>query len=356
MRGLVWDGNDLHVTDLLDVRSPGPGEVKVRVLRSGICHSDVNAMDGGAPGLVVLGHEAAGVISELGDGVNDWNVGEAVIAVAWTPCGQCRECDRGSPAGCDETFGIVSHQPFSWNGQPVKSFANVGSFASEIVVKESQLVRSYDLPPEQAALVGCAVSTGYAAALRIGQVRANDRVVVLGVGGIGVNAIQSARLAGASVFAVDVNPAKEDVARRFGAEEFLCVSSNSGGLEVAEAIQRAFAPVDVAIECSGAVSAISGAIHSVKRNGRAVLVGMSLPGRIVELSVDALVYGRSIVAQLGAGIEKDADLPALVEYIRSGKMEVASQITKIWPLSEAGDAIEALRKGEVVRAMLDHTR
>jgi S-(hydroxymethyl)glutathione dehydrogenase / alcohol dehydrogenase len=354
MRGLVWDGRTLHLTDTLEVRAPGPGEVRVRILRSGICHSDVNAMDSGEPGLVVLGHEAAGVISELGEGVTDWQLGEPVVAVSWTPCGHCRECDRGSPAGCDETFGIIPNYPFKWNGELVKSFANVASFASEIVVKTRQLARTYDLPPEQAALIGCAVTTGYAAAQRIGEVRAGDRVVVLGVGGIGVNAIQSARLAGASVLAVDINPAKEEVARRFGAEQFLCVSPKADGGELAEAIQRAFAPVDVAIECSGAISAISGAAHAVKRNGRAVLVGMSLPGRSVELSVDALVYGRSIVAELGAGALED-DVPRLVNLVREGRLEVASQVTKIWPLEEATQAIEALRKGEVVRAMLDHT-
>lgn len=354
MRGLVWDGKQFHLTDALEVRSPGRGEVRVRVLRSGICHSDVNAMDAGDSGLVVLGHEAAGVVAELGEGVTDWELGEPVIAITWTPCGHCRECERDAPANCDETYGIVPKFPFTWNGKSVRSFANVASFAGEIVVKAHQLVRSYDLPPEQAALIGCAVSTGYAAAKHIGAVRAGDRVVVIGVGGIGVNVIQGARLTGASILAVDINPAKEGVARRSGAEHFLCVSRDMDGAALADMIKREFAPVDVAIECSGALSAIQGAIHAVKRNGRAVLVGMPLPGASIELSVDALVYGRSVVAELGAGIRQD-DFPMLVNYVREGKLEVASQVSKVWPLAEVAEAIEAVRRGQVVRAMLDHT-
>jgi S-(hydroxymethyl)glutathione dehydrogenase / alcohol dehydrogenase len=355
MRGLVWDGVELRLTDALEVRSPGPGEVRVKVLRSGICHSDVNAMDGGGEGLVVLGHEAAGVVLEVGEGVAGWSIGEAVAVAAWTPCGHCRECERDAPANCDETFGIIPHSPFTWQGQPVRSYANVASFAGEIVVKASQLFRTYDLPPEQAALIGCAVQTGFAAANRIGQVRAGDNVVVIGVGGIGVNVIQGARLAGARVLAVDINPAKEAVARRFGAEQFLCASRDWDGPSLTEALQREMAPIDVAIECSGAVSAVQATIHAVKRGGRAVLVGMSLPGKTVELSVDALVYGRAVVAELSGGARPPEDMPLLIEYVRDGRLDVASQVTRVWPLAQANQAIDALRRGEVVRAMLDHT-
>ena len=355
MRGLVWAGGELHLTDALEVRAPRAGEVRVKVLRSGICHSDVNAMDAGGDGPVVLGHEAAGVVVEIGEGVTGWTLGEAVAVAAWTPCGHCRECERDAPANCDETFGIVPHFPFTWQGQPVCAYANVASFAGEIVVKASQLYRTYDLPPEQAALIGCAVQTGFSAANRIGQVRAGDNVVVVGVGGIGVNVIQGARLAGAKVLAVDINPAKEEVARRFGAEQFLCASRDWDADALTQALQQQMAPIDVAIECSGALTAIKAAVHAVKRGGRAVLVGMSLPGKSVELSVDALVYGRSVVAELSGGARPPEDMPVLIDYVREGRLDVASQVTKVWPLAQANEAIEALRRGEVVRAMLDHT-
>lgn len=356
MRGLVWDGRELHLTDELEVRAPGEDEVRVRVLRSGICHSDLNAIDGRSALPIVLGHEAAGVIEEVGQGVTDWQVGEAVIAVSYTPCGHCRECERRSPGNCDETFGIVPHYPFTWKGQAVSSYANVASFAGEIVVKTGQLFRTHDLAPEQAALIGCAVATGYAAVMRKGQVGAGDRVVVIGVGGIGVNAIQSARLAGAQVLAVDINPAKEATARHFGAEAFLLASRDMDGQALAQAIQAAYAPVDVAIECSGAPAAIEGAIHCVKRGGRTVLVGMSSPGASVRLDVDTMVFGRTVLAELGAGIQPSVDTPRLIEYARDGRLDVGAQITRVWPLDQYQEAIDAVRAGKVTRALLDHTR
>lgn len=249
MRGIVFDGERLRLTDALAVREPGPGEVKVRVLRSGLCHSDLNMVDSGmirAP--IVLGHEAAGEIMALGPGVSDYAIGDRVLVGTQTPCGECRECARGTPANCDVTWGMVAPQPFTWEGRPTYSFSNVSSFAGEIVAKTGQLFRTGDLPPEQAALIGCAVSTGYAAARTLGQVTSGDRVVVIGVGGIGVNAIAGAALAGAEVLAVDLNPAKEQAARDVGARRFFCATRAMDAETLAAQLREAFAPIDVAIE------------------------------------------------------------------------------------------------------------
>ena len=139
MRAIVFDGERLRLVDDMTVRDPGPGEVKVRVLRSGICHSDLNMVAGGLLKPVVLGHEGAGEITALGEGVEGFELGERVVVGTQTPCGHCRECQRGTPANCDETWGIVPATPFKWNGRPTYSFANVSSFAEEIVVRASQL-------------------------------------------------------------------------------------------------------------------------------------------------------------------------------------------------------------------------
>jgi len=356
MRGVVWDGSRLHVTDALEVRAPGPGEARVKVLRSGICHSDLNMMESDFTATpIVLGHEAAGVIAEVGPGVTGWLAGEAVMVGTQTPCGQCRECQRGTPANCDVTWGFGAARPFMWKGQPTASFANISSFAEEIVVKAEQLFRSDGLPPEQAALIGCAVSTGCCAATNLGRVKAGDRVVVIGVGGIGVNAIQAAALAGATVLAVDIHPAKEVVARHFGAQFFLQAVRDQDGAALAKAMRAAFSPIDLSIECSGAPAAIDAAIHGLKRGGRAVLIGIGRQGAEIRLNLDAMLGGREIISEYNGGARPARDYPQLIALARERKIDIAGQISGIWPLAEVEDAIAALRAGKVTRALLDHT-
>jgi S-(hydroxymethyl)glutathione dehydrogenase/alcohol dehydrogenase len=356
MRGIIFDDQRLSLTDALTVREPRAGEVKIRVLRSGLCHSDLNMMHSAFIGTpVVLGHEAAGEVMALGPDVTDYALQERVIVGTQTPCGSCRECRRGTPANCDVTWGLPAQQPFLWRGKPTYSFANVSSFAGEIVVKASQLFRIGDLPPEQAALIGCAVSTGYAAARVLGRAATGDRVAVIGIGGIGVNAITGARLAGAEVLGVDINPHKEAAARIAGAAQFLVCSAGMDGAAMAEAMRRAFAPIDVAIECSGAPVASDAAIAAVKRGGRVVLIGQSKPGARVTLSLDDVTMGREIIGQLNGGAKPERDYPELIALARSGQIDLAAQVTRVWPLGEFERAIAALQAGEVTRAVLDHT-
>lgn len=355
MRGIVFDGEKLLLTEALEVRAPGAGEVKVRVLRSGICHSDLNMVEGGVIGTpVVLGHEAAGEVVELGAGVTDFQIGDQVLVSPQAPCGECRECKRGTPVNCDVTWGVIPQQPFTWEGRPTYSFSNVSSFAGEITVKASQLHRTGALPPEQAALIGCAVSTGYSAAKILGQVREGDRVAVIGVGGIGINAIAGARINGAQVLAVDLNPDKEAPARHAGATQFLTSSRDMTAEALAEAMRAAFAPIDVAIECSGAPLAAEAAFGAVKRGGKVVLIGQTKPGAHVHLSLDALTFGREVVGALNSGTSPHRDYPEMIALAASGELDLASQVTRVWPLAQFEDAIAALKSGKVIRAVLDH--
>ena len=355
MRGIVFDGDALRLTDDLRVRAPQQGEVLVRVLRSGICHSDLNMVEAKMRVPIVVGHEAAGEIIALGPDVTDFAIGERVIVGTQTPCGECRECERGTPANCDETWGITARTPFTWNGQPTYSFANVSSFAEQIVARTSQLYRVGDLPPEQAALIGCAVSTGYAAARVLGEAKPGDRVVVIGVGGIGVNAIAGARLAGAQVMAVDLNPDKEAAAREAGAEHFLATRQDLDREALVEAMRSAFAPIDTVIECSGAPVAAEAAVGAAKRGGRVVLIGQTKPGANMTVSLDAVTFGREIVGQLNGGARPELHYPELIEHARARRIDLSAQVTKVWPMAEFEDAIAALKAGQVTRAVLDLT-
>ncbi|KFG88820.1 putative aryl-alcohol dehydrogenase [Sphingobium herbicidovorans NBRC 16415] len=357
MRAAIWDGQSLFVSDRVELRPVEAGEVRVRVLRSGICHSDVAMMTPDHRGsLVILGHEAAGEIAELGPGVEGWAVGDHVAVGTQTPCGECRECRRGEPHNCDINWGFTPGFPFALDGKPVASFANVSSFASEIVVKASQLFALHDLPLDQGALIGCAVSTGVCASRVLGRVRAGDNVAVFGVGGIGVNAIQGAARNGAHVIAVDANPAKEAAARQFGADAFVLANPAQDSATAAAMLAREHGPIDVVVECSGAVGAIETAMRCTKRGGRVVLIGMSRYGAEAALPLSSFVMGGEVIATMNGGAVPDRDYPELIAQAQNGRLNLADQISGIWPLDRINEAIAALKAGEVTRAMIDHER
>lgn len=357
MRGAVWDGTSLFVSDRLTLRPVGAGEVRVRVLRSGICHSDIAMMTPHLPALpIVLGHEAAGEVAELGAGVEGWAVGDRVTVGTQTPCGECRECRRGEPHNCDINWGFVPGYPFALDGKPVASFANVSSFAGEVVVKASQLFAIEDMPPEQAALIGCAVSTGVCASRVLGRVRAGDNVAVFGVGGIGVNAIQGSAREGAHVIAIDANPAKEAVARQFGATAFVLADPAQDTATAAAMLASAHGPIDLVVECSGAVGAIETALRCTKRGGRVVLIGMSRPGSQASLPLDSFVMGGEVIATMNGGALPERDYPELIAQARDGRLNLSDQVSGVWPLDGINEAIAALKAGEVTRALVDHER
>ena len=358
-RAAVFDGEHLAVVDDLLVREPGPGEVRVRVVASGICHSDLNVLDGTSPvpTPVVLGHEAAGVVDAVGEGVDAIAPGDEVVVAAAVACGRCRACTSGRPGACTDAFA-PNVAPFTWRGEPVRAYANVASFAGATVVRAEQVVAAAGLPAAEAALIGCAVSTGYGVVANVVPVRGGDTVVVFGVGGIGVNAIQTARLLDAArVVAVDVNPEKAEAARHFGADEVV-IAPHTATSEELVALVRAVtdAPVDAAIECSGASVAIAAALAVTGPGGTTALVGIPPPGATASLDVHALLRNRRVVGSLNGTVDVPRDFPVIVDRARRGDLDLTAQVSRVWPLADIDDAIAAVRAGHVVRAVLDHTR
>ena len=338
VRAAIWDGTNLIVDDV-QLLAPAAGEVTVRVMASGICHSDLNVIDGRSPVPVpvVLGHEAAGIVDRIGAGVDSVAIGDEVMISSMTPCGDCPACDANRPSRCRAAYGRPSF-PFRWRGSEVRSYANVASFASHVTVLASQLIDTTGIPPSSSALIGCAVSTGWGAVTNVAQVAPGEIVVVIGVGGIGVNAIAAARAAGAGrVIAVDIDPRKEHVARSFGADDFSVDISSV-----------AFA--DTVIECSGAPAAISAAAALAPT---VALVG--IPPADYELAINArsLVLGRRLLGSLNGDIVPSRDLPTIVGLVRTGALDLAAQVSGAWPLDRIDDAITAVRNGDVVRATLD---
>ena len=357
-RAAVFDGERLAVVDDVVVRDPAPGEVRVRVLASGICHSDLNVLDGIAPVPVpvVLGHEAAGVVDAVGAGVAGWAEGDEVVVASAVACGRCRACRAGRPGECIDAFAAGT-PPFAWRGAPARAYANVASFAGATVVRAEQIVASTGIPAAEGALIGCAVSTGYGVTTNVAHVRHGDTVVVFGVGGIGVNVLQTARLLGcARVVAVDVNPDKANAAVHFGADEFVVAPRSATSDELVELVRAAAgAPVDAAVECSGAPVAAAAAIEVTGRGGTTALVGIPPPETRASFDLNSLLRNRRIVGSLNGTIDVHRDFPAIVDHVRHGTLDLTAQVSAVWPLAAIDDAITAVRDGQVVRAVLDHT-
>jgi Zn-dependent alcohol dehydrogenase len=347
MRAVVFDGKRVEVVADLEVRDPGPGEVRVAISAAGLCHSDLAVVDGTIPFPVpvVLGHEGAGVVEALGAGVTHVAVGDHVSLSTLANCGTCAECDRGRPTMCRQAIGRPG-QPFTRDGQPVYQFASNSAFAEMTVVKAVQAVRiPQDVPMPAAALIGCGVLTGVGAVLNRARVERGDSVLVIGTGGIGLNVIQGARIAGAlRIVAVDANPGKEAVARRFGATDFL--TSAEGVRELLPT------GVDHAFECVGRVELVRQAIDLLDRHGQAVLLGTAPAAAEASFRVSSMFLDKSILGCRYGSSRPQRDIPLYAELYRQGQLFLDELVTETYPVEDFEKAVADAEAGRVARGVL----
>ncbi|KKD07015.1 Zn-dependent alcohol dehydrogenase [Streptomyces sp. WM6386] len=347
MRGVVFDGKRVEVVDDLEVRGPGPGEVLVAIAAAGLCHSDLSVVDGTIPFPVpvVLGHEGAGVVEAVGDGVSHVSAGDHVSLSTLANCGTCADCDRGRPTMCRKAIGRPG-QPFTRGGQPVFQFASNSAFAERTVVKAVQVVRiPQDIPLPSAALIGCGVLTGVGAVLNRAKVDRGDSVVVIGTGGIGLNVLQGARIAGAlRIVAVDANPAKEAVARQFGASDFL--TSTEGVRELLPT------GADHVFECVGRVELVRQAVDLLDRHGQAVLLGMPAAGAEASFVVASMFLDKSILGCRYGSSRPQRDIALYAELYREGRLLLDELVTQTYPVEEFERAVADAEAGKVARGVL----
>jgi S-(hydroxymethyl)glutathione dehydrogenase/alcohol dehydrogenase len=293
------------------------------------------------------------VVEALGPGVTAPAVGARVVINAMTPCRRCSACDRGRLSECRAAFGRVA-EPFRLDGRPVRSYAAVSSFAERVTVRADQLVEvPADIPLEVAAVVGCAVTTAFGSVRNVAAVDAGQTVAVFGIGGIGVNVLQTCRVQHASrIIAIDVNPAKADVARRFGATDALTIDRDT---DVVSAV-RALVPdgVDHAFECSGAIPAIEAAIASLAPGGTCVLIGIPSQGARASLDVAHMFNGRRILGAYNGAIRAHHDIPLIFELARQGAFDLEGVVTRTYPVAAVHDALRDLRAGDAVRTVLTY--
>jgi len=352
MRGVLFDEGGLAVVGDLSTRALRPGEVRVRIGAAGVCHSDVSVVDGTIPfpTPVVLGHEGAGTVVELGDGVSGLAVGDHVVLSTLSNCGACAACDSGRPTHCRQSIGRMS-APFRQGDRKVLQFANIGAFAEETIVKARQCVPiPAEVPFEVASLLGCGVITGVGAVFNRARVRHGQSVVVIGIGGIGLNVLQGCALADAlPIIAVDTNPRKEPLARQFGATHFIDASR----ADVAEEV-RAICPngVDVSFECVGHPALIRQAIDLLDWGGTCVILGVPRFGTEAAFEVSTLYHDKTIMGcRYGAG-RPHADIPLFVELYLAGRLRLDELVTRTYPLEDVQRTIDDLHHGELARGVL----
>ena len=356
MRAIVWDG-ELRVRDDVEVRAPEPHEVKVRIHNAGVCHSDVSVIDGTIPfpTPVVLGHEGAGVVEEVGSAVRKVRVGDHVVLTTLGNCGQCDACDRGQPTHCRETFGKLP-RPFTVGGERAFQFANAGVFSEYTVANETQAVVIDDsVPFEVACLIGCALVTGTGAVLNRARVQPGQTVAVIGAGGIGQSVIQAARIAAAGrIVVIDANPAKEAVARQFGATDFIDGAAVDDVVAAVKALDLANG-VDHAFECVGHPALIRNAIDMLDWGGTCTLLGVPKLGTEASFVVNTMYNDKSILGCRYGATRPHHDIPLLVRFYQDGRLQLDEMVSQTYPLADIQLALDDMHAGKLNRGVLSLT-
>jgi S-(hydroxymethyl)glutathione dehydrogenase/alcohol dehydrogenase len=313
-----------------------------------------------APFPAVLGHEGAGVVAEVGPGVASVSPGDHVIPLWRLSCGECEFCTGGRPALCPagtkvRNTGMLPDGTtrFSLNGQPIKTYAGVSTFSQYSVVPEKALLKvETALPLPIAALLGCAVITGVGAVVNAAKVKPGDTVAVFGAGGVGLNVVQGAALAGAvTIVAVDLHESKLAAARAFGATHTVDASQGSA----AEAVRAATGGrgVNSAFDVVGAPAVTRQAYDSLGRRGVLLVLGLAPAGQEVSLPMISLTYEeRSIVGSLYGSGRPRTDIPKLIDLYRAGKLKLDELLTRSYPVEQINEAYDALSRGEVARSVV----
>ncbi|MFJ3712046.1 Zn-dependent alcohol dehydrogenase [Streptomyces sp. NPDC090053] len=347
-------GSPLEITDI-ELPEPGPGQVRVRLAAAGVCHSDLSLTNGTmrVPTPAVLGHEGAGTVVSVGEGVTHVAPGTGVV-LNWAPsCGSCHPCRLGEVWLCVNALaGAGRVHARTAGGTELHPGLNVAAFAEETVVAADCVLPVPDgIPLTDAALLGCAVLTGYGAIHHSARVRAGETVAVFGAGGVGLATLQSARIAGASVIvAVDVSPEKEELARAAGATEFVVASGTT-----AKDIRKLTggSGVDVAVECVGRAVTIRTAWESTRRGGRTTVVGIG--GKDQQVTFNALEifhWGRTLSGCVYGNCDPAVDLPVLAGHVRAGRLDLAALVTERIALDGIPAAFENMVAGRGGRALV----
>jgi len=357
MKAAVFHGAHQPLTiEEITIDKPMAREVVVRTVATGVCHSDLHFVDGYYPMQppAILGHEGAGIVEAVGDHVTYVKPGDHVICCLSVFCGNCERCLSGESFLCrspEVRRGPQDPPKYTWNGSPVAQFANLSTYAEKMLVHENAVVKVRDdMPLDAAALIGCGVTTGVGAALNTAEVKPGSTVAVYGAGGVGLAAIQGARIAGARmVIAVDIHENKLATARELGATHSV---DGSSGDPVAKIKDMVPGGVDYAFECIGLKSAAEQAFESIRDGGTATIVGMIPVGQKIELEGSVFLRQKKIQGSTMGSNHFRVHMPQYVELYMQGRLRLDEMITKKGKLEDVNEAFRAMKAGEVARTVL----
>jgi Zn-dependent alcohol dehydrogenase len=349
---------DLVVVDDIDIAPPGPRQLLVRVSHCGVCHSDLHVVDGGLPGMMptVLGHEAAGTVEAIGDGVSELAVGDRVIMTLKPSCGRCYFCARGERSLCatHQTMMPTGPTPLTRKGEPVYPGIGMGAFAEQVVISVDAAIKvADDVPLDVACVIGCAVQTGVGAVLNTAKVPAGATVLVQGLGGVGVSILQGARIAGASqIIAVDPVEERRAAAGRFGATAVIDPTSD-------DVVSRVFAltngiGVDYAFDAVGMPALVSTGVNANRPGGTTVCVGV--PKMTDEYAFPALFFAMGEKKVQGCFLGSSnphLEFPRLLALWKAGLLDLEGMVTARRPLEGVNEAFADMKVGRGIRTVLE---
>jgi len=345
----------LQIEDV-QINKPGPREVLIRTAAAGVCHSDLHFIEGSYPHPLpaVLGHESAGVVEQVGSDVRTVKVGDHVITCLSAYCGHCEHCLTGRMSLCvsPETRRDADEEPrLSAADGPMMQYLNLSSFAEQMLIHEHACVAiRKDMPLDRAALIGCSVTTGVGAVIHTSGVRPGETVAVIGCGGVGLAAVNGAAIAGAGrIIAIDMSPGKANLARAFGATDFICAADTDA---VKEVMEMTSGGVHHAFEAIGLAKTAEQAFNMLRRGGTANIIGMIPVGQTISLMGAAFLGEKRIQGSLMGSNRFPVDMPRLVDFYMSGKLNLDDMISQRIPLEQVNEAFEEMKQGKLARSVI----
>lgn len=356
-------GQPLQIVEV-DVEAPKAGEVLVRIVASGVCHTDAFTLSGDDPeGIfpVILGHEGGGIVEAIGEGVTSLAVGDHVIPLYTAECGKCKFCLSGKTNLCQavratQGKGLMPDgtSRFSYQGQPIYHYMGCSTFSEYTVLPEISLAKiTKDAPLEKVCLLGCGVTTGIGAVLNTAKVEAGASVAVFGLGGIGLAAIIGAKMAKAShIIAIDINPAKFEIAKQLGATD--CVNPKDFTKPIQEVIvDMTDGGVDYSFECVGNVNLMRSALECCHKGwGESTIIGVAGAGQEISTRPFQLVTGRVWRGSAFGGVKGRTELPGYVEKSQTGEIPLDTFITHTMPLERINEAFDLMHEGKSIRTVI----
>ncbi len=361
---VAYGANQPLVVETVQLEGPRAGEVLVEIKATGVCHTDAYTLSGMDPeGLfpTVLGHEGAGVVVEVGPGVCSLKPGDHVIPLYTPECRECEYCLSGKTNLCQairdtQGRGLMPDgtSRFSANGKPLYHYMGTSTFANYTVLPEIALAKiREDAPFDKVCYIGCGVTTGIGAVLYTAKVRPGDKVVVFGLGGIGLNVVQGARMAGADmIVGVDINPGKRDLAEKFGMTHFVNPKEVEGDL-VPYLVNLTKGGADFSFECIGNTTLMRQALECCHKGwGTSVIIGVAGSGQEISTRPFQLVTGRNWRGSAFGGAKGRTDVPKIVDWYMEGKIHIDEMITHTLPLEEINTAFDLMHEGKSIRTVL----